>query len=137
MNRTLIGFGLLWFFIWGIFGLFLRIQQPRFSGKITNTDPFTGSVISQDMIRTWKTAEKIQTDAVILALIAILIGTGAPMYCASERQRRIIDASLITGIICSGLFGILKIHPAAVTGDVLVLSAILAVFIGLVRESEA
>ena len=135
MRKFLLAFGLIWTFIWSVYGLFLGVIKHN-EWLETMKAAAAGSDLPQffQSMTWWKGQTSTHTHALCFSFLMILIALILPEMKYSDKVKKTLAIILTSGVVIYGVFDFAGIQPLMGLGAVLVLVAILMSFIGIIQN---
>ena len=136
MRKILIAFGLIWTFIWSVYGLFLGALKHD-EWVATMESAVKGGDLPQfwQAWHWWKGQTVNHTHTICFSFLMILIALILPEMKFSEKVKNTLGILLISGVVIHGIFSFLVIQQLMGLGAVLILVSVLMSFIGIIKGS--
>ena len=136
MRKFLIAFGLIWIFIWSVYGLFLGImKQTEWLENMKSAA--LGSDLPQFLQSwTWWKGQTVNhTHTICFAFLIILVALILPEMKYSEKVKKTQGILLTSGVVIHGIFSFIVFQPLMILGAVLILASVLMSFIGIIQNT--
>jgi len=137
MKKFLIAFGLIWIFLWCVFGLYLgAVQHDPYvekMGSFANEGNFSEFWNAQFW---WSSQSSAHAHALCYSFILIIIALVLPEMKYSEKMKKVIGILLTIGVILASVCGWLAIKALMAMGAFLIIASVLMGFIGIIQGSK-
>ena len=134
MRKFLIAFGLIWTFIWGVFGLFLgMMKHEEWLANMESAARGNDLLQFWQSMHWWKGLSVGHAHALLLSFLMILIAFILPEMKFSENVKKILGYVLVAGVVFASIFGVIGFAPLMGVWYVLVLISVLVSVIGIIQ----
>ncbi|ATW27845.1 hypothetical protein [Candidatus Formimonas warabiya] len=133
MRRYLIAYGLLWVFLYCLHGLYLGSLYGDVIGALYGTAGQGDLKTFWSTLNGWNTIQGVHAHGMGLAILVLLVaGVWEEIYF-SPRSKTYLGTLWMIGITLHSVANLLRVIPALVLGDLIVMGCVAASFAGVVR----
>lgn len=134
MKKTILLFGLLWVFLYCLFGLYLGMRFSPIMQSLQAASMQGDLAQFWAVYHDWNEIQSIHTHGLGFGILTVLLAIIWDEIKLSSKGKNAIGIILISGIIINSVFSFIKVVPALVLGDILIIAAILLSLVGVFNK---